>query len=51
MKHTFITVMAAMLFCSAAVANNVEGTADDKTTETTEKKAKKNVTYNEKGIF
>ncbi len=46
MKRLFTTLMAAILICS--FANAVEATGND-TKETTVKKKKKNVTYNEKG--
>ena len=49
MKRTFITALAAMMLCTVAQANTIEGTADNAATETKAKKQKKNVTYNEKG--
>lgn len=48
MKFTFIRVLAAMLFCTVASANTIEGSAGNDATEKTSGN-KKNVTYNEKG--
>ena len=49
MKRRIFTVLAATLLCTAAMAETIESSAENSTTEQTEKKQKKNVTYNEKG--
>ena len=49
MKRTIFTVLAATMLCTVAVANTIESSADNSTTEKSEKKQKKNVTYNENG--
>ena len=49
MKRTIFTVLAATMLCTVAVANTIESSADNSTTEKSEKKQKKNVAYNENG--
>ena len=49
MKRTVITALAAMMLCTVATANTIDSNADNNATETSTKKEKKNVTYNEKG--
>ena len=49
MKKTIFTVLAAMMLCTVAMAETVESSAENSTTEKAEKKQKKNVTYNENG--
>ena len=49
MKRTVITAIAAMMLCSIAQANTIESQVENASTEKTEKKSKKNVTYNDKG--
>ena len=49
MKKTIFTVLAAIMLGSVAMAETIVSTVEDSTTEKTEKKQKKNVTYNEKG--
>ena len=49
MKRTVISALAAIMLCTVATANTIESNADNGSTESSTKKDKKNVTYNEKG--
>lgn len=49
MKRAVFTALAALVICTAAYANSFESSSEKTATETSSKKEKKSVTYNENG--
>ena len=49
MKRAVFTALAALVICTAASANSFDSSSEKTATETSSKKEKKSVTYNEKG--